>query len=103
MKAYLRTVPVQNRDTTIDVTYATRDLTLDVPDSSVLELGAIITGTIATGNSGRQDAYVAASYPTLELLGVGNLQLGAAVLTPAAGVPGMFPVGTQVTFQVTGQ
>ena len=100
MKAYLRTVKARVGGTTSDVTLASGDVTLDVSDDTFLEAGAKIDAVISAGNSGLSDAYLAVRYPTVELLGAGNLEFGAVILAPATGIPGTFPVGTAVKFKV---
>jgi hypothetical protein len=82
------------------VSIGASDLTLDVPDDAELEVGAMIRGTIAGGNGGRADAYVAASYPTIEMSGPGSLEFGASVVAPS-GLPRLVAAGTEIVFRVT--
>lgn len=100
MRAYLRTVKARVGTNTSDITMAAADVALEVPDGTALEAGAIVHGTIASANSGGQGAYLMATYPTVELLAIDGLDFGARIIEPNAGVPGTFPVGTQVKFQV---
>lgn len=101
MRAYLRTAAAQTTSTTSTSSTGASDVTLDVPDDAVLESGASIKGKIAAGTSGRHDAYVSVSYPTVEMPGPGNLEFGASVVAPK-GLPGFLAVGAEITFQVTG-
>jgi hypothetical protein len=100
MNAYLRTVKARLGTNTSDVTLASRYVTLDVSDDTFLELGVTIDAVISAGNSGRPDAYLDVRYPTVEFLGLGNLEFGAVVLSPEAAIPGTFPVGTAIRFKV---
>ena len=80
---------------------AANDVTLDVPDRSFLEADVVIQGVVLMGNGGNKDsAYLARTYPTVELLNFGNLDFGATIVEPEKGLPGLVPVNTVVKFKV---
>jgi hypothetical protein len=98
MKAYLRMINAKLGSNPIDVSENVGDVVLDVRDDTFLTQGAIIEGTISTGNHSQHDAHLEGSYPTVQLSN--NMKFGAAIVWPTKGIPGVFPVGTTVRFRV---